>query len=484
MSLYNKKKTLALALAAAMVAPAAYAYNVTTDADLNPEVVATQVGSEVTMTEDVELNVELGDIIVGRTTGFQLLITLRDGATFGDVAPALTNPADALTGTWAINLAAGGTPGSTQAQFTFEPQAAGSTVSDGVLATLVGLELDDVAVTDGAITRARFLLRDPVSTATLHDYTPNLIVRDDGVAITCTAEDQPYRIDVGQSASFDPKTAFVDFPYEIGGAEFVTASLGTIDVDTTAGLTLDGTDTLTSTITGDFEGFTDVFLAADDTCAVSIGDYTINAAGDTATLEETVTDLGGSTGATSTGGNLCVTVDGETQLAAQSFGIQNSLTVTPGTDEIVIAGGACNVAPLQYNGSVVDVYHVNPAGNTTAQSFIRVINPSNLDGNVTVVGWDDNGTMAGPISFNLPAGNSKQFNSVDLEEGAVAKGITGSFGNGAGKWRLEVTGEFDGMMVQGLNRNQNDGTITNLTDADAQTEQQFLHNSNGGFFIP
>ncbi|SJZ90249.1 hypothetical protein [Novilysobacter spongiicola] len=197
-----------------------------------------------------------------------------------------------------------------------------------------------------------------------------------------------------------------------------------------------------------------------------------------------MTDLGGSTGDTSTGGNLCVTVDGETQLAAQSFGIQNSLTVTPGTDEIVIAGGACNVAPLQYNGSVVDVYHVNPAGNTTAQSFIRVINPSNLDGNVTVVGWDDNGTMAGPISFNLPAGNSKQFNSVDLEEGAVAKGITGSFGNGAGKWRLEVTGEFDGMMVQGLNRNQNDGTITNLTDADAQTEQQFLHNSNGGFFIP
>ncbi|SJZ90223.1 hypothetical protein [Novilysobacter spongiicola] len=252
MSLYNKKKTLALALAAAMVAPAAYAYNVETAGDTDAEVVATQVGSEVTMTEAVQLNVELGDIIVGRTTGFQLLVTLRDGAEFGDVAPVLA-PGAALTGGWTITLAAGGTQGSTQAQFTFEPTTSTSTVSVGLLASIANLDLQEVPTADGAITRARFLLRDPVSTATLHDYTPNLIVRDDGVAITCTAEDQPYRIDVGQSASFDPKTAFVNFPYEIGGAEFVTASLGTIDVDTTAGLTLDGTDTLTSTITGDFE---------------------------------------------------------------------------------------------------------------------------------------------------------------------------------------------------------------------------------------
>ena len=50
-------------------------------------------------------------------------------------------------------------------------------------------------------------------------------------------------------------------------------------------------------------------------------------------------------------------------------------------------------------------------------------------------------------------------------------GITGSFGDGVGKWRLEVTGEFDGMVVQGLNRNASDGTVTNLTDADNSTEQ-------------
>ena len=42
MSLYNKKKTLALALAAAMIAPAAYAYNVQTGGDAAPA----QAGAE------------------------------------------------------------------------------------------------------------------------------------------------------------------------------------------------------------------------------------------------------------------------------------------------------------------------------------------------------------------------------------------------------------------------------------------------------
>ena len=44
-----------------------------------------------------------------------------------------------------------------------------------------------------------------------------------------------------------------------------------------------------------------------------------------------------------------------------------------------------------------------------------------------------------------------------------------------GKWRLEVTGEFQGMLVQGLNRNTTNGTVTNLTDADGEVEQRLLH---------
>ncbi|MGI8561610.1 MAG: hypothetical protein ACR2J7_09305, partial [Luteimonas sp.] len=132
----------------------------------------------------------------------------------------------------------------------------------------------------------------------------------------------------------------------------------------------------------------------------------------------------------------------------------------------------CNVAPLAFNGSVVKVYHINPAGNTTAQSFLRTINPSTTAGRVTITGFDDAGVLRGPVSFQLGARQSRQFNSDDLENGNVGKGLTGSLGKGAGKWRLEVTGEFDGMVVQGLNRNNNDGTVTNLTDADNSVEQR------------
>ena len=134
-------------------------------------------------------------------------------------------------------------------------------------------------------------------------------------------------------------------------------------------------------------------------------------------------------------------------------------------------GASCDLLPLRYNGSVVDVYVINPAGNTTAQSFVRVINPSNGAGKVTIVGTDDDGNVSAPVSFNLAAGASMQINSEDLENGNAAKGLTGSWGNGAGKWRATVTGEFAGMRVQSLNRNYNDGTVTNLTDGDGKGEQ-------------
>ncbi|MEO5961930.1 MAG: hypothetical protein ABIP87_00670, partial [Thermomonas sp.] len=133
----------------------------------------------------------------------------------------------------------------------------------------------------------------------------------------------------------------------------------------------------------------------------------------------------------------------------------------------------CNVAPIAYNGSVVEVYHINPAGNSTAQSFVRVINPSAVSGTVTLEGIDDAGNSAtSPIKFVLGARKSMQLNSEDLENGNAAKGLTGAWGDGAGKWRAIVTGEFGGMRVQGLNRNSNDGTVTNLTDADGHGEQR------------
>ena len=142
--------------------------------------------------------------------------------------------------------------------------------------------------------------------------------------------------------------------------------------------------------------------------------------------------------------------------------------------------GSCALV-LQFNGSVVKVFTFNPAGNTTQESFLRVSNWGNTAGKVTVEGWDDAGLAPpnGNVTFTLGAGETLQFNSSKLENGDPA--LTGSFGDiPNGKWRLVVTGEFDGMAVTSLNHNNTAGTLTNLTnltnltDADTGNEQKHL----------
>lgn len=467
MSKFNKK-SLAVALATALTIPAAaFAFTLNTGGDAAPEEIAAQIGTEITMTENVELVTQIRDVIIGRTTGFQVLVTLEDGAQFSDESPALS-AGEGLDGEWTIALAAGGTEGSSDAQFTVSPGTADATVSEGTILEFVGLALQNVR-TNGA-TRMSVELRDPVSGARLHGSTREIITRNNGLDIECTATVNPDRIDVGGE---DPKTQFVSyvpgFGYPIGGGDEQTANLGEIEFTASSGFVFADDTTLNSQIAGNFAGFSSVFLAEDASCDVEVVAYEINDDGTLATLEEE----GILTEGTTFSANLCVTVDGETQIAAQTF------QVTNGVDGIW-SGTACQVAPIQYNGSVVKVYHVNPAGNTTAQSFVRVINPTTTAGRVTITGIDDNGQDgAAAVSFDLDARSSMQLNSEDLENGNSNKGLTGALGDGAGKWRLEVTGEFDGMLVQGLNRNTATGTVTNLTDADGEREQRFLHEAGG-----
>lgn len=490
MSTKLNKKALALALASVLVVPSAHAFNVFTGdgvypaatIDDLPEEIAEQNVGDFAMSEDIQIIVELGDAIIGRTTGFQVKVTLV-GAEFGAVDPALVL-GDAMTGGWTAVLAAGGQPGTTIAQFSIEPTAPGSAVVDGTLGTITNLDLSDAP---GDV-KAAFQVVDPVTGTGLHLDNAStgspaaqgvwLVDRVDGLAFTCDAQANPDQIDVGTNVAYPTaKTGFVGFDddYDIGEADASTAPLGEINVAATAGFMLDvgaGGDTLTSRINGSFAGFDAVFLATDDTCGTTIATYTINATESQATLDEEFADLiaaGGAFGPAGGSATVCVTVDGTTPLTAQQFDSDNVFLGINGDLET----DACNLAPLEYNGSVVKVYHVNPARNNTAQSFVRVINPSNTTGMVTVVGYDDAGNPeAAPIRFNLPAGQSMQFNSDDLEDGNAAKFLSGAFGDGTGKWRLEITGEFDGMVVQGLNRNSIDGTVTNLTDADNSTEQR------------
>lgn len=470
MSKFNKK-TLAVALVAALTLPAtAFAFELRTGGDTAPEEIASQQGASVTMTQPVQLFTELGDVVIGRTTGFQVLIKIEDGGKFA-AAPSLVAAAGLQGDEWTVALAAGGTDTDDSAQFTVSP-GADSTVRAGVILSLNNLQLSGISTS--APTRMSVQLRDPVSGQTLHADTRQIIVRNNGLEISCEPTVNPDRIDVGGE---NPKALFVEYQgaagYPIGAGSQTTTDLGQIDFAATSGFSFTEATTLNSQIAGNFAGFTNVFLSVDGegaTCSNEVAAYVINDAGTLATLE----DDGVFTGAGGTA-TLCVTVDGETPIAAQTF------QVTNGVDGNWSAS-ACPVAPLQYNGSVVKVYHVNPAGNTTAQSFVRVMNPSATTGRVTITGIDDAGnTSQGAVSFDLPARGSMQVNSEDLENGNADKGLTGSLGDGVGKWRLEVTGEFQGMLVQGLNRNTTNGTVTNLTDADGEFEQRLLHEGGFGF---
>lgn len=223
-------------------------------------------------------------------------------------------------------------------------------------------------------------------------------------------------------------------------------------------------------MTGNFSAFdsgNSVFLATDPTCATPLVTGVPNAARTAYTFSYDGTDLGANFSPSGFDVSLCFEVlAGNTQVIDAS-------TVTVVTSHTrgstTYTAPSCTLLPLVYNGSVVKVATFNPGANATAQSFLRVTNPSSTAGLVTIEAWDDAGVQAPNVSFNLAAGASRQINSDVMEAGGA--GLTGALGDGAGKWRFRVTGEFAGMRVQSLNRNNTDGTVTNLTDYDTNDEQ-------------
>ncbi|MDE0440611.1 MAG: serine hydrolase [Gammaproteobacteria bacterium] len=77
------------------------------------------------------------------------------------------------------------------------------------------------------------------------------------------------------------------------------------------------------------------------------------------------------------------------------------------------------------------------------QGFLRVINHSDIEGEVHVTAFDDGGTEHGPVTLSLEARQVVHINSDDLESGNNRKGLTGSTGTGEGDWRLELTSDLD-----------------------------------------
>ena len=527
MSIHLRKSALALAVLGGLVASgAAAAFTVAPAHAANgssfPFYVGSLAANNNTVVVPVEHNVVISttgsDLILGRTTGFSVRINLSGGATFYSnptLNPQNTftalqtctgNPVTCTQGGWSVNLTAGGA-GQSYAVYSVQPTAAGATIGTGTVLWLYGVQLVGVGAlgTPGSSITGTFSFVDPntaaqietpVNTTLLASVDPiTFNVNPFGVPVGAGAGDY---IDVGSNASIASKTWFGSST--IGSLLSGSFGAGMISTgvnqaletqpDASYGFWVDGTnDTYGLTVTGNFAAFTQpgamVYLDPSGTCGTmpsAPSPLIATVSANSATFAGlTVASLGGSPGT-----NIGSTV----WSAALCFAVPNgnSIVIPPSqyTAQLNFTGAGVNASfpyatagatettaaqpllTMNYNGPVVTVYTVNPAGNSTQQSFLRINNTGSLGGLVTITGVDDAGNKAsGQVTFTLPAGQSIQLNSTVLQSGTRSpiNGIVvnGSLGTPVGKWVLTVTGQFQGMVVTSLNRNNNSGTLTNLT---------------------
>ncbi len=107
------------------------------------------------------------------------------------------------------------------------------------------------------------------------------------------------------------------------------------------------------------------------------------------------------------------------------------------------------------------------AAGGTRTGFVRVVNRSNISGEVAIEAVDDEGNRAGPVFLKLGSRQTVHFNSNDLEAGNHAKGLAG-VGTGDGDWRLALTSELN-LQVLSYIRTA-DGFVTSMHDLAPQAE--------------
>jgi hypothetical protein len=529
-----KKNTLALAiLAAAGFAVTANAYVVTTGGttvaaptipgDIAPEDIAIEAASPAVMTQAINIGVQLGDSVIGRTTGLQVRITLLDGASFGAAltSASLGAPADqtalvdnlGANGGWTTNLAAGGALNGTVAQFALNPSGAGSSIRDGVLGRIAGLSVNKPAgAAVNSVVRLRVELVDPVSGNVLvgADGSVSDAFREEreiiryvpGLTFACIPEANADKIDVaGDRADGNPApgAAFVASPFTIGGPFIGGNNLVAADNDSSRGTvalrslyalnTAAAGDRVVIRLTGsNLTNLSFFAVPAAQTCltGTSVGSFVNVAPVAPATIvTQTVFDreinainvaapatiVAGPVVSPAFNGTLRICANGAGgPVEAQGFTATVSIN---GTNAV-----ACSVAAIEKNGSTVNIANLPPAGNPTQEGLVRIVNNSTLSGRVTIRAKDDTGTNGtAPVTFTLPAGRSVVYTTAELESGTAATvtpakpALSGSFGDGAGRWRVNIVGEFDNMQAQAYVRNVNNDALSNITDFESNQEQ-------------
>lgn len=491
MSKLNKRASL-LAVAVALALPGT-AMAVTAGF---PSTVSTTYASNVVNASTTELTIPAGatfgitatDNLAGRTSGFGVRITLSN-AEF-NTAPVLSvseNQDGTTFDGGAVN----------------EESVAGSIAlySIGVnTANLSGMAVGDlldigsfvIKTISGTPVQATIEIYDPTTNQVLATADPyTLFSTKQAVVATFdpSVGDTTKRIDVVDGDTYAAKTAFSP-DGSLGGAddvgapaaEYFNAGAVTLDVATDAAgndvLAANGSpfvylagDVATYTVTssGDLSVFDSVFLSELADCSSVYNTGTVSAAGNVVTFSGIAAD-----DVVGVPGYLCFETEagGGGQIAAQTFTATGSLAFAASTTtNFPTTPIQLDPLPLRYNGSVIDLFNVNPASNTTQESLLRYTNNSTLPYKVTLTGSDDTGTAAaGTLVFELAAGASISLTSKEVESGtpgsrneSLGYSFTGGgFGAGTGKWKIVATAEGQALVASGLNRSATTGVISEL----------------------
>jgi len=449
--------------------------------------------AEVSNTQAFGIDTLITDLVIGRTTGFGIRMTLT-GAEFAGTAVASVG-ADITGGVanedWTL---ASSTIAANIGTFTVSP----GTVPVGLpVGEILSFAIDalDVTAVDGSLgmgtdVTADIEFFDPVTATVLLENTATLYTAAEGTMLAYGAGDTDSRIDVGGQNS-DSKTDFsLDGVINNGTQAYfhagvVTASLvGTSSAGTTAAAWDNAnvfqynvaTDTMEITVTGDdFTSFTDMWLedisdgGYDATEPCNVG----NVAMANASLDvDAAGTLMSAPVAVATGDvyNVCLSVDGTT-IEDQELDISGTFDLDPAdtqTGVLVDPGNTIgSITPLQYNGDVLEVHFFNDDGNVGQESRLRISNKGNTDGLVRIVGVDDAGVESPEATLTLAAGESVQVKSTDLINGTgVVDAATGLGLPTVGKFRLTVTAEYDGLEVTNFVRNIEAGILTNFTPSE------------------
>ena len=75
---------------------------------------------------------------------------------------------------------------------------------------------------------------------------------------------------------------------------------------------------------------------------------------------------------------------------------------------------------------------------TGRQGFMRIQNYADSSASLRITGIDDSGQKHGPIKYVMEPRTSIHFNSDDIEQGNVNKGLPDGLGDGDGWWRLQI----------------------------------------------